>query len=258
MYHMQESLIDMKAKQELESKYMDDVDQFQKVCLRGFTKWQHEAYAKVVAANQRLDELRRTNDKLRADQLQMVADSDLSNLRLYELEMRFKSQMKLQNYYYLFQTEEWRRQHDWIHRHADGRLHDPMTHFRQCLVYHIRPSSESSGVLIKEFYDIHIKPNLAKMLAVEPDAKAFADSLKTLNENAIKRVLTHKQLFWTFKGIVGMSKQLTQQINKSTDTKRMLIARLRQKAATLEETSRQMKVTATSLVDRGLTAAVKW
>lgn len=146
-----------------------------KICVREFVTWKSEAYEKVVKSNQRLDELRTNIAQMQTEKSEMLSVMDGVNLRIFQLEKRWNYLMKLQNYYYLLQSTEWRQQYDWIHRETDGSLSSPMLRYKLCSQRNIRPGGESSGILIKAFFDEHIEPHLDRMRIVTPEKEQLKE-----------------------------------------------------------------------------------
>lgn len=105
----------------------------------------------------------------------MMSVMDGVNLRIFQLEERWNYLMKLQNYYYLLQSTEWREQFDWIHREVDGSLSTPMFTIKLCSQRNIRSSGESSGLLIKQFFDLNIEPHMEQMRRVQPEVQQLED-----------------------------------------------------------------------------------
>lgn len=105
---------------------------------------------------------------MQKDKSKMLSVMDGVNLRIFQLEERWNYLIKLQNYYYILQSTEWREQFDWIHREIDGSLSSPMFTIKLCSQRNIRSSGESSGLLIKKFFDVNIEPHMEQMRNVKP------------------------------------------------------------------------------------------
>lgn len=258
MYNVQEHLMELQSKQKKETEYLNEVEEFQYVCVTEFGTMKNVAYARLAHA---IEESKNLEDKIgtsRSEETVQLLALDCIQLRVFQLEEIWNYLMTLQNYYYLLQSTEWRSEHDWIHRSAvDGSLETPMEAYTKCTQRYIRPSRESSGHKIKAFFEENIEPNLVRMLKVQPDAKELQSNLVLLNANCLKGLIQHNNTFWTFKGILGMSSRLLQQLTDANQHVSNIISILKTNVELLLDRSKEAEIEAIALIETSLPTAVR-
>lgn len=78
-----------------------------------------------------------------------------------------------------------------------------------------------------------------------------------LNTNCMKGLRQHNQTFWMYNGVLGMSRQLLDQIDKGNEARRDLIVILKRNSQMMFERCNQTKLDALALVEKSLPSAVR-
>ncbi|CAO1413909.1 unnamed protein product [Diamesa serratosioi] len=215
LYFMQENLVNLFAKQEIENQMINKTNRLVSLCEPQFKHLQDESFQKtkeklemVKAVTNRTIELRLRLAGLK-DQLEMMMQT------LMYSERKWENIMMMQNYYYMLMMPLWRLEHDWIHCNKDGELDFLKKTVIYCKKIHIRSKCVSEITLhaIKKFFETSIEPvRLEQMRKVTPDVVLLRNSLEGIKSNVLGILNKQSEIMLNHAEIVFQQQQFEKMV----------------------------------------------
>ncbi|XP_058060514.1 uncharacterized protein LOC131211161 [Anopheles bellator] len=213
-YFIEENLLQRRARQSLERRYVNWIKNFCKRIRPQFKVWKEEAYSKLVAATDQEKEATQKSAQLKATLQSRQNKMDSVTERILLLEERWTRVMQIRNYYYMLMDPQWRLQNDFFHRASDGSLYTVSETIQNCKSLFIRTEGNNIATEITDFYLEKIFPELDRLPSCEPDGELLRRGLTQINHRTIDLISKYNQKLMVFSKIDYHYKDVLEQFPK--------------------------------------------
>lgn len=177
---IQEAITENAVIRQKEIRYAEEVERFRDLCQPLFSSWQDISYRSYMQKMQDVKpyflktvelkkELQRLNDLYSKIETQII-----------HTESKWRRLTILQNFHYLLGEQDWRAQHDWIHKRPDGSPENYRESIQRRASINLREiGGKESAFTIKRFYEQFFieKPQAKKIHIVFNDSKSLLNGM---------------------------------------------------------------------------------
>lgn len=187
MLHVQASLLRENVHAQQQDHIAANTQQWNQMAQKMLNKMQREALSKSRLASENLTVV--LNDsKLHAQQAESMRNQiNLTKLDILKIENEMRDRTVHQKVHYLLMDDDWRHQHDWLHRRADGTLEDYRESIANRMRTHLRQRDTDNVWSVKQFYEQHYFDQCETIMVFDT-AELFAARLEKLKSQTAERM----------------------------------------------------------------------
>ncbi|XP_055907892.1 uncharacterized protein LOC129942831 [Eupeodes corollae] len=175
-----------------------------------FEKWEKREQAAAMEAVRKIRPYYEASDVYRKKFEKLNKQFSVLNIQIICLELEWSRRTILQNFHYLLADLEWRKEHDWIHRNADGSLESFEESIAKRSVVNIRKRIKDDAWAVKEYFDEVFLKNPHPVIIVFKNATEFINGIESLKN---KTFVLLRELHYT----LWISAELEQKYQELSD-----------------------------------------
>ncbi|XP_065360710.1 uncharacterized protein LOC135954462 [Calliphora vicina] len=179
---IQGQMVRTKIYDRLNEQHWSDMQRVKELFEKLFAKWEKREYDSAMAVVYKVKNFYDETDRLKTNLKTLERDLVMLNMDIVFIEGHWVRCVMLQNFHYLLGGQEWRLQHDWIHRLDNNE--DELENFEASIAkrstMNIRKREKDDAWAIKAYYEEEYLQNKHDNLIVFPNAESFLEGLDNL------------------------------------------------------------------------------